>query len=178
MAEDSAPKQEALVPVVPTKVTNQWGGTSERLRGPKGQFVKKEKPLPPADVFIRARRKKMMNKRPNTDLTEHQALFQELLDILHRPVEKDAKTGLSDAKMVMAKLKAAELILLYTEGKPMTSELDKGNEKVQPVKVVLLPSPTLMYPELIDGDKREKEKHAAKDDQPSFIDADFVEVKN
>jgi hypothetical protein len=181
MAADSEPKKtqepqlkegEALA-----IVKNQHGGLSTRIRGSNGAFVKKEKPLPPVADFVRARRKAMLRKRPNTDLTEHQALFKELLTLAHAPVEKDLKTGLPDAKMVMAKLKAMELLLQYTEGKPMASELEKKNETTQPVKTVVVYAPDLMNPTVVDGDSRENEKKN-RNEKPTFIiDAEFTDNK-
>jgi hypothetical protein len=53
----------------------------------------------------------------------------------------------------MAKVKAAETIWLFTGGKPDPSEREMNKLETQPVRVVVIQSPQLMHPEVVDGDK-------------------------
>ena len=133
-------------------VRTKEGTTRELLKKANGQFARKPKPLIPTEEFTRQRRKRMM--RINSDgLTEDMAIVEELLDIIHTPIKADTKSGLPDAKYAMAKVKAAETIWLFTGGKPDPAEREMNKLETQPVRVVVIQSPQLMHPEVVDGDK-------------------------
>lgn len=157
------PPEAALV-VVPTR----YGGTREMLRSPGGTFVKKPRPLIPTVDFVRARRKRLARVREDNNLTEDASIVNELLEIIHTPVAVDEKSGVPDAKHMMAKIKAAEVLWLYSTGKPDSSERDMDKMTVQPFKVVFMPSVPLMHPEVVEEKKESKT-------QPSFIDAVVVQ---
>ena len=133
-------------------VRTKEGTTRELLKKANGQFARKPKPLIPTEEFTRQRRKRMMRIN-SAGLTEDMAIVEELLDIIHTPIKADTKSGLPDAKYAMAKVKAAETIWLFTGGKPDPSEREMNKLETQPVRVVVIQSPQLMHPEVVDGDK-------------------------
>lgn len=131
----------------------------------KGRFLKKPKPLIPTIEFVRARRKKLTQMR-SEGVTEDMAIFQELLDIIHCPLPCDPKTGMPDAKMAMVKVKAAEVVWLYSQGKPAPSEQELDKLQTQPVRVIMVTAPTGVKP--MEEKPQEKTK-------PSFIDAEVIQ---
>lgn len=154
-------------------VRNPDGITSREVqKDSKGRFLKKVKPLIPTIEYVRARRKRLASIRKDTGrfdgMSEDASLIEELLEIIHMPIEFDKKTGLPDAKHMSAKIQAAELINLITWGKPAPSDQEMDKLTTQPVRVVIVTSPQLMHPEV-----REPQKLTDKT-KPSFIDAEIV----
>jgi hypothetical protein len=158
-------KKETSLVIIPTKE----GGTREMLRTPGGTFAKKPKPLIPTVDFVRARRKRLISTRKDNGLTEDQSIVNELLAIINAPVATDAKSGLPDAKHMMAKIKAAEVLWLFSTGKPDPSEREMDKLTVQPFKVVFMPAIPLMNPE-VQEEARESTKT-----QPSFAEAVVIQ---
>lgn len=150
-------------------IVRKDGTLRELLKGADGKFARKPRPLIPTEEFIRARRKRMM-KTNGQGLTEDIAIVEELLDIIHTPIEADTKSGLPDAKFAMAKVKAAETLWLFTGGKPDPSEREMNKLERQPISAYFIQAPSLANPEIVDGDKP-----VEKPKQPSF--ADVLDVK-
>jgi hypothetical protein len=94
-----------------------------------------------------------MMKMNDRGLTEDMAIVEELLAIVHTPIEADRKSGLPDAKFAMAKVKAAETLWLFTGGKPDPSEREMDKLERQPIAAYFVQAPALMNPEIVDGDK-------------------------
>ena len=150
-------------------ITNQHGATYAVQKGAGGRFVAKKKPLIPTVEFVRARRKRLMKIREDNGLTEDQSILNELIEIVNAPVAVDAKSGLPDAKHMMAKIKAAEVIWLYTGGKPDPSERELEKLERQAVTTIFVPVPQIMNPDTVDGDKHKDEKK-----QPTFAEVTGV----
>jgi hypothetical protein len=151
-------------------VRTRYGGLREAQKDSKGRFLSKPKPLIPTIEFVRERRKRLAKARKDgTGTTEDIAILNELINLVNMPLATDAKTGLPDAKMAMVKVKAAEVIWLFTGGKPATAEQDLDRLKTQDVKVIIVEAPQLMNPEIKTA---EEPKIKTK---PSFIDAEVIE---
>lgn len=144
----------------------------EVQKNKEGRFLAKPKPLYPTIEFVRSRRKRLTQIRKDTGrfdgIQENLAIIEELLELIHMPIEY-GKDGLPDAKHMMAKTKAAEVILLYTEGKPAPSEQEMEKLQTQPVRVIMVTAPPLMHPEIREEKPREEKT------KPSFIDAEVVQ---
>ncbi len=139
----------------------------EMLKDSKGKFVKKIKPLLPTIEFVRARRKRLA--QVNKDgITEDMAIINELIDIIHAPICVDAKSGLPDAKMAMAKIKAVEVLWLFTNGKPAPSEQELDKLQTQPVRVIMVNAPQLMHPDI------QEEKQQETKTKPAFAEAEVI----
>lgn len=139
----------------------------EMLKDTKGRFVKKPKPLLPTVEFVRARRKRLA--QVNADgISEDMAIIEELISIIHAPIETDSKSGLPDAKMALAKIKAIEVLWLYTNGKPAPSEQELDKLTTQPVRVIMVNAPQLMHPDV------QEEKKPEQKTKPSFVDAEVI----
>lgn len=151
-------------------IVRKDGTSRELLKGADGRFARKPRPLIPTEEFIRARRKRMM-KTNDSGLTEDMAIVEELLDIIHTPIETDTKSGLPDAKFAMAKVKAAETLWLFTGGKPDPSEREMNKLERQPISAYFIQAPPLANPEIVDGDKP-----VEKPTQPSFAEVTGVET--
>lgn len=150
---DSEEKDKPQNPAGTTLVVVKKDGTKRTLlKGADGKFARKAKPITPSSEFIAKRRKRMLRTN-ESGLTEDMAIVEELLDILHTPIGVDKKSGLPDAKFAMAKVKAAETVWLFTFGKPDPSEREMDKLETQPVRVVVIQSPQLMHPDIVDGDK-------------------------
>jgi hypothetical protein len=135
--------------------------TREVLVNEKGRFVKKPKPLIPTIEFTRSERKLLNKVRSDKDgLSEYMVAFMNILRI--------AQHASTDAKEMMAAVKAFEVLRLSALGKPAPSEQELDKLQTQPIKVVILQAPQLMHPE-VQEEKRFEEKT-----QPSFIDAEIV----
>ena len=110
-----------------------------------GKFVKKARPLIPTAEFVRQRRKTLAHvrtgKTSHNDMTEDAAIFAELIDCMHLPNVCD-KQGRPDSTLVMAKAKVAEIIWLFSGGKPATAESDLEALKHSGVEIVFM-NPTL-----------------------------------
>jgi hypothetical protein len=151
-------------------VRNPNGTMREQPVDEKNRFLRKPKPLVPTVEFVRARRKRLYSIRKDTGrfdgMTESMAILEELLEIVHMPIETDSKTGLPDSKHMSAKVQAAELIHLITEGKPSPSEQEMDKLQTQPVRVIMVNAPDGVKP----MEERPKEKL-----QPSW--AEVTEVR-
>jgi hypothetical protein len=138
-------------------VKNKDGSVRETLRSPRGTFVAKKKPLIPTIEYVRARRKRLYKLRTDTGrfdgMTESMSIMEELLEIIHTPISVDAKSGLPDSKHMSAKIQAAELLHLITEGKPAPSEQELDKLERQPITAYFVEAPQLARPEVVDGDK-------------------------
>jgi hypothetical protein len=144
-------------------VKTKEGGVREMLRSETGKFVKKPKPLIPTLEFTRKERKILNTVRSDKEgLTEYQVAFMNLLRI--------AQNTDPDPKAMMAAVKAFEVIRQSALGKysPSEQELDKFTN--QPVKTIIVVSPELMHPQVVDESKKLAEKT-----QPSFIDAVVIQ---
>lgn len=141
--------------------------TREMLKDSKGKFVKKVKPLLPTIEFVRARRKRLA--QINEDgISEDLAIIEELISIIHAPIETDAKSGLPDAKMAMAKIKAIEVLWLFSNGKPAPSEQELDKLTTQPVRVIMVNAPQLMHPDV------QEEKQQESKTKPAFAEAEVI----
>ena len=145
-------------------VRTKEGTTRELLKKANGQFARKPKPLIPTEEFTRQRRKRMMRIN-SAGLTEDMAIVEELLDIIHTPIETDKKSGMPDAKFASAKIKAAETLWLFTGGKPDPSEREMDKLERQPITAYFVQAPALPTPEVVDGDKPKD-----KATQPTFAE--------
>lgn len=171
-AEDK--KQPQTDPQNPSGITtltiaNQYGAIREMQKDSKGRFLAKKKPLIPTIEYVRARRKRLAKVREGTGrfdgMTESMAIMEELLEIVHMEIATDSKTGLPDSKHMSAKVKAAELLHLITEGKPAPSEQELDKLERQPVTAIFVQAPQIMNPEVVDADKQKE-----KSTQPSFAE--------
>lgn len=154
-------------------VKNPNGTFREQGRDEKGRLMKKPKPLIPTVEYVRARRKRLASIRQATGrfdgMSEDASIIEELLEIIHMPIEVDRKTGLPDSKHMSVKVQAAELINLITWGKPAPSDQEMDKLTTQPVRVVIVPALQLMHPEVQD------QKKIVDKTKPSFIDAEVVQ---
>ena len=168
---DSEEKDKPQNPAGTTSmvIVKKDGTKRTLLKGADGKFARGPKPIIPSAEFIAKRRKRMLRTN-DSGLTEDMAIVEELLDIIHTPIEADAKSGLPDAKFAMAKVKAAETIWLYTFGKPDPSEREMDKLERQPIAAYFIQAPSLANPEIVDGDKP-----VEKPKQPTF--ADVLDVK-
>jgi hypothetical protein len=160
-AAEKPPESTSLV-IVPTKE----GGTREMIRATgSGQFVKKNKPLPPVIEFTRKERK-FLNRFSEDpvfkDLTEHEVAFIHVMRIAQGK-------GSGDPKADMAAVKAYEIAMRRALGKEAPSEQELDRLTNQPVKTIIVVAPELMHPDLVE------EKIKAQNEQPAF--ATILEVK-
>lgn len=155
---ESTPPETSIV-IVKTKE----GGTREMVRTKGGTFAKKPKPLLPTIEFTRAERK-ALNAASETKegLTEYMHAFMNLVRI--------AQYDGDDPKGMMAAVKAFEVVRLSALGKPAPSEQELDKLTNQPVKTIIVVSPELMHPQIVDESKRLVEKT-----QPSFVDAVVIQ---
>jgi hypothetical protein len=160
---DSKDQPQAL-PQVPPEGTSlvivrtKEGGLREMIRSEKGTFVKKSKPLIPTIEFTRKERKILYG--PNKDkegMTEHEVSFRNILRI--------SQLETSDPKLAMAVVKAYEIVMRRALGKEASSEQDLDRITTQPVKTIIVVSPDLMNPKVVDADQA-----VVKPKQPSFAE--------
>jgi len=144
----------------------------EVLKDKDGKFIKKARPPIPVIDFVRAGRKRLAQIRKDqktfNDVTEDMSIVEELLAIIHTPIEYDQKTGLPDSKFAGVKVQAADTLWLHFKGKPSTSEQDLEALKHDGIKVVIVQPPDLMHSEITEEKKEEKKV-------PSF--ANVLDVK-
>ena len=139
-------------------VRTKEGGVREMVRSEKGTFVKKTKPLIPTIEFTRAERKKLNTVRADKEgMTEYMVAFMNIVRI--------AQNEDNDPKAQMAAVKAFEVLRTSALGKPASSEQDLDRITTQPVKTIIVVSPDIMNPKVIDADKL-----ADKPKQPSFAE--------
>jgi hypothetical protein len=163
-AQAQQPPESSALVVIATKE----GGTREMIRGEGGRFQKKPRPLIPAIEFTRKERKALAALREGSKDDEYMIMFRSML----RLAQYEPKEGESwDAKMAMAKVKAAEWIRLSALGKPASSEQDLDRITTQPIKTVIVVAPSLMNPTV-----QPEKPTAALKTKPSFIDAEFETV--
>jgi hypothetical protein len=156
-AKAQKPSESSALVVISTKE----GGTREMLRSNKGTFVKKPRPLIPTIEFTRKERKILDTVRSDKEgLTEYQVAFMNILRIAQNPC--------TDAKEMMAAVKAFEILRLSALGKPASSEQDLDRITNHPVKTIVVVAPHLMHPEV-----QQEKPHAEAKTKPSFIDAEF-----
>ena len=162
---DSEPKPLPQNPPEGTSlviVRTKEGGLREMIRSEKGTFVKKSKPLIPTIEFTRKERKILYG--PNKDkegMTEHEVSFRNILRI--------SQLETSDPKLAMAVVKAYEIVMRRALGKEASSEQDLDRITTQPVKTIIVVSPDLMNPKVVDADQA-----VVKPKQPSF--AEVIDV--
>jgi hypothetical protein len=150
----ATPPGTSLV-IVPTA----QGGVREMIRNEKGHFVKKPKPLIPTVEFTRAERKKLNSVRADKDgMTEYMVAFTNLLRI--------AQHEGTDAKEMMAAVKAFEVLRTSALGKPAPSEQEMDKLQTQAVKVIVVQAPSDIKP---------MEQRPPEPKQPSF--ATVIDVK-
>jgi hypothetical protein len=158
---DSEPKPLPQNPPEGTSlviVRTKEGGLREMIRSEKGTFVKKSKPLIPTIEFTRKERKILYG--PNKDkegMTEHEVSFRNILRI--------SQLETSDPKLAMAVVKAYEIVMRRALGKEASSEQDLDRITTQPVKTIIVVSPDLMNPKVVDADQA-----VVKPKQPSFAE--------
>jgi hypothetical protein len=148
-------------------VRNVNGTFSERLKDPKtGHFMKKQRPMPSAKELVRVGRQLLTSAEVGPDgkmirgaTTRHRKIFDNLVRI--------ATLETDDPKALMSIIKAAELLYLRFYGKPSASDEEIEALKVHGVKIVVVQSPTLMHPDVVE--QKPEDKSA-----PSFINAEFV----
>jgi hypothetical protein len=133
------------------------------IRSEKGTFVKKSKPLIPTIEFTRGERKALARVRED-GLSEYMAMFMSMLRLAQYEPSEDEDPNIIKAK-IMAKVKAAEWVRLSALGKPASSEQDLDRITTQPVKTIIVVSPDLMNPKVVDADQA-----VVKPKQPSFAE--------
>jgi hypothetical protein len=160
---DSKDQPQAL-PQVPPEGTSlvivrtKEGGLREMIRSEKGTFVKKSKPLIPTIEFTRKERKILYGPSKDKEgMTEHEVSFRNILRI--------SQLETSDPKLAMAVVKAYEIVMRRALGKEASSEQDLDRITTQPVKTIIVVSPDLMNPKVVDADQA-----VAKPKQPSFAE--------
>lgn len=182
--EKNEPQVETQKPpeVTAIAVRNVDGSVRQALKDKSGKFVRKERPLIPTIEFVRDRRKRLTKVRQNTGrfdgMTENRAIIEELLEFIHMPIAIDAKTGLPDAKHMMAKTQAVQTILLFTEGKPAPSEQELSKLEKQPFQLVYVPVPNIMNPEVVEynaGDEKKQPSFAEDKKDIPIADAEVVQ---
>lgn len=163
MPDSEENKSEVTTLVVPNP---KGTGVREILKGADGKFVKKPRRMITTLEITRMGRK-LMNmptgeKVGKRDINRFQKLFLTLYEIA---TNENSKT---DAKFAMASVQAAKELMLRVGGKPSSSDEEIEAFKQSGIKVILLSTPELMHPQLVEGEtKKEKLK-------PSFIDAEIV----
>ena len=170
MSDSEDKKSPQALPTVPPEGTSlvvvktKEGGLREMFRDEKGHFVKKSKPLIPTIEFTRKERKILYSpSKEKEGMTEHEAAFRNILRI--------AQNEDSDPKAQMAAVKAYEIVMRRALGKEASSEQDLDRITTQPVKSIIIVSPDLMNPKVVDADKVvEKAK------QPSFAEVTSIET--
>jgi hypothetical protein len=167
MADSKEPKPlPAVLPegVTTLVVANQHGALREVQKDAKGRFLKKAKPLVPTIEFTRKERKILCSPCEDKDwegMAEHEAAFRNVLRI--------AKHKSTDAKEMMAAVKAYEIVMRRALGKEATAEQDLDRLEKQAVTAIFVQAPQIMNPELVDADKAKEEKK-----QPSFAEVTGV----
>jgi|SRR5271157_2287422 len=157
-ATPELPENTSLV-IVKTKE----GGTREMIRAEgSGQFVKKPKPPIPTVEFTRKERKILYRpSKTKEGLTEHEVAFLNILRISQLETE--------DPKLAMAVVKAYEIVMRRALGKEASSEQDLDRITTQPVKTIIVVSPDIMNPKIVDADKV-----VEKPKQPSFAEVTSI----
>ena len=164
MAKKDSKDEPQALPMVPPESTslviirNKDGSTREALRNKNGSFVKKPKPLIPTIEFTRKERKILYGpSKDNEGMTEHEVSFRNILRI--------SQLETSDPKLAMAVVKAYEIVMRRALGKEASSEQDLDRITTQPVKTIIVVSPDLMNPKVVDADQA-----VVKPKQPSFAE--------
>jgi hypothetical protein len=143
-------------------VRNKDGSTREALRNTKGTFAKKPRPIIPSVEFTRKERKILYGpSKTKEGLSEHEVAFRNILSI--------AQNTDTDPKAMMAAVKAYEIVMRRALGKEASSEQDLDRITTQPVKTIIVVSPDLMNPKVVDADQA-----VVKPKQPSF--AEVIDV--
>ena len=166
MSDSEDKKSPQALPTVPPEGTSlvvvktKEGGLREMLTNEKGHIVKKSKPLIPTVEFTRKERKILYS--PSKDkgkegMTEHEVSFKNVLRISQNESE--------DPKAMMAAVKAYEIVMRRALGKEASSEQDLDRITTQPVKTIIVVSPELMNPKVVEADKA-----VEKPKQPSFAE--------
>lgn len=136
--------------------------TREVQKDEKGRFIKKPKPLLPTIEFTRAERKALNAvSQTKEGLTEYMHAFMNLVRI--------AQYDGDDPKGMMAAVKAFEVVRLSALGKPAPSEQELDKLTSQPVKTIIVVSPELMNPQVVEETKAKVEKT-----QPSFAEVTSI----
>src|ERR1035437_8231177 len=158
---ESKPSETSLV-IIKTKE----GGTREMLRTAGGTFAKKNKPLAPAIEFTRKERK-ILNRpnktKGNEGLTEHEVSYLNILRISQ--CDGKLPNGTYDTKVLMAAVKAYEVLMRRTLGKEASSEQDLDRLEKQPITAYFVEAPQIMNPVVVDADKVVEKKT-----QPDFAE--------
>ncbi len=140
---DQIPPETSLV-----LVKNKDGSLTEKLRSAKGTFVAKKKPLIPTIEFTRKERKILYSPCQQKDkegMTEHEVAFRNILSI--------AQCESTDAKVMMAAVKAYEILTRRAFGKEAPSEQELDKLERQPITAYFVQAPALENPSIEDGDK-------------------------
>jgi hypothetical protein len=142
-------------------VTNQHGAVHEIVKdGKSGKFLAKKKPLLPTIEFTRKERKILNTPREQGDkkgMAEHEISFRNILRI--------SQIETTDAKEMMAVVKAYEIVMRRALGKEATSEQDLDRMEKQAITGYFIQAPALPNPAVEDGDKPKD-----KPTQPSFAE--------
>lgn len=151
-------------------VKNRFGGgESVRLKNEKGQFVRKQRPMPDGREIKRLGRMELMKLEadPTTGkITKgSRRKFQRVIDNMYRIATNED----SDPKAMAAAKQAADWIWLNFVGKPSETDEDKDDNKLAGIKFVVIQQPELMHKESMDIEDRFKER-----EKPSFIEAEVV----
>ena len=122
MADSKEPKTTQTDPEIPSgstalTVANQHGALHEVIKdGKSGKFLAKKKPLLPTIEFTRKERKILNTPREQGDkkgMAEHEISFRNILRI--------SQIDTTDAKEMMAVVKAYEIVMRRALGKEATS---------------------------------------------------------
>ena len=166
MADSKEPKTTQTDPEIPSgstalMVANQHGAVHEVIKdGKSGKFLAKKKPLLPTIEFTRKERKILNTPREQGDkkgMAEHEISFRNILRI--------SQIDTTDAKEMMAVVKAYEIVMRRALGKEATSEQDLDRMEKQSITGYFIQAPALPNPAVEDGDKPKD-----KPTQPSYAE--------
>lgn len=159
---------EALVPVVPKEVVIQRadGKTSIAMRGEGGKFAKKAKTVPSSRELTRWGRTLLGQAEAGDDgkivkgsKTRHRKIFDNLVRI--------AGLESTDPKIMMASVKAFEVLYRRFYGKEAVSDEELDAAKQQGVKFVIFAAPQLA--------NNEPKPEVKPPTQPSFITGEMIQ---
>lgn len=175
MADDSEVKETPATPEekptgpISLIVRKPGGGVREMLKDPiTGKIVAKPKRMVSTLEVTRVTRNYLDMRVPDTKDGANK--FKKRLEMLNDAMYRIA-TGEddSDPKKMMAAVQAYKELTMRAYGKPSVSDEDRGALERAGIKIVVIPAPLLMNPEVVP--EHQENKKPAK---PSFIDAEYI----
>lgn len=179
MADDSevketpaTPKEEKPTGPISMIVRKPGGGVREMLKDPiTGKIVAKPKRMVSTLEVTRLTRNYLDMRVADTKAGTNK--FKKRLEMLNDHMYKIAVgESEADAKKDMASVQAYKEITLRAYGKPSVSDEDRGALERAGIKIVVIPAPQLMHPEVVK-EHQENEKPV----KPSFINAEFIDAE-